>query len=55
MARLPYVRIVHGKGTGRLREAVRDMLQSHPHVQRFERGGHSEGGDGVTLAFLKQE
>lgn len=52
IAGLPYVRIVHGKGTGRLRDAVRRELRGHPHIQRFESGGISEGGDGVTVAFL---
>jgi DNA mismatch repair protein MutS2 len=52
VAGLPYVRIVHGKGTGKLRDAVRRELRKHPHIQRFEAGGHSEGGDGVTIAFL---
>jgi DNA mismatch repair protein MutS2 len=49
---LPYVRIVHGKGTGKLRDAVRRELRGHSHIQRFEKGGVSEGGDGVTVAFL---
>jgi DNA mismatch repair protein MutS2 len=52
MAGLPFVRIVHGKGTGKLRDAVRRELRGHPHIQRFEAGGISEGGDGVTVAFL---
>jgi DNA mismatch repair protein MutS2 len=53
MAGLPYVRLVHGKGTGKLRDAVRRALKSHPLVKRFEAGGPSEGGDGVTVAFLQ--
>ncbi|MFC1936268.1 endonuclease MutS2 [Chloroflexota bacterium] len=52
-AGLPYVRIVHGKGTGKLRDAVRQELRSHSLVSRFEPGGPSEGGDGVTVAFFK--
>jgi len=51
---LPYVRIVHGKGTGKLREAVRRELNGHPHVQRYEPGGPTEGGDGVTVVFLNK-
>ncbi len=50
---LPYVRIIHGKGTGRLREAVREALGANPHVQRFESGSRTEGGDGVSVAHLK--
>ncbi|MEN8242362.1 MAG: endonuclease MutS2 [Chloroflexota bacterium] len=52
IAGLPYVRIVHGKGTGKLREAVRRELSGHSHIQRFEKGGINEGGDGVTVAFM---
>jgi len=49
---LPYARIVHGKGTGKLRDAVRQMVRNHPYVERFEAGGRSEGGDGVTVVFM---
>lgn len=51
-AGLPYVRIVHGKGTGKLRDAVRRELKSQAYIDRFEVGRSSEGGDGVTVAFL---
>ena len=51
-AGLPFVRIIHGKGTGKLREAVRQALQGHPHVRSFEAGGENEGGDGVTVVKL---
>lgn len=50
---LPYVRIIHGKGTGRLRDSVREALHANPHVSRFESGGRTEGGEGVTVAHLK--
>jgi DNA mismatch repair protein MutS2 len=50
---LPYVRIIHGKGTGRLRDSVRDALRANPHVSKFESGGRTEGGEGVTVAHLK--
>jgi DNA mismatch repair protein MutS2 len=53
LAGLPFVRIIHGKGTGKLRQAVRQALQNHPHVGTFEAGGDKEGGDGVTVAKLK--
>ncbi len=52
LAGLPYVRIIHGKGTGRLREAVRQALQGHPHVGSSEPGLPNEGGDGVTVAKM---
>ena len=52
LANLPYVRIIHGKGTGRLRDAVREALRGHPHVRSFEGGKANEGGEGVTVAKL---
>jgi DNA mismatch repair protein MutS2 len=50
---LPYVRIIHGKGTGKLRQAIRETLKGSPQVVHFESGGETEGGDGVTVAFLR--
>jgi DNA mismatch repair protein MutS2 len=52
LAGLPYVRIVHGKGTGKLRKAVREFLAGHPLVGSHEPGGSREGGEGVTIAKL---
>ena len=54
LADLPFVRIIHGKGTGRLRQVMREALQSSPHVSRFEAGHDNEGGEGVTVAHLKK-
>ena len=51
-AGLPFVRIIHGKGTGVLRQAVRDALRQYPHVTSFEEGGPKEGGEGVTVAKI---
>ncbi len=45
--------IIHGKGTGRLREGVHEFLQRHPQVERFELAPQNEGGSGVTIAYLK--
>lgn len=53
LAGLPFVRIIHGKGTGRLRESIREALSGSPHVRQFEAGERTEGGDGVTVAHLK--
>jgi len=50
---LPFVRIIHGKGTGRLRQAVREALRGHEYVSTFEEGGDKEGGEGVTVAKMK--
>ena len=52
MAGLPFVRIIHGKGTGKLRQEVREVLKGHPQVVSFEEGGPKEGGEGVTVAKL---
>jgi DNA mismatch repair protein MutS2 len=51
LAGLHQVRIIHGKGTGALRQVVRDMLQTHPLVTGYTGGGR-DGGDGVTVASL---
>jgi DNA mismatch repair protein MutS2 len=50
----PFARIIHGKGTGALRQVVRDLLSRSPAVQRFESAGPSEGGDGATVAFFHE-
>jgi DNA mismatch repair protein MutS2 len=50
---LPFVRIIHGKGTGKLRQAVRQTLHNHSQVSSFEAGKDQEGGDGVTIARLR--
>ncbi len=55
MTGLPFVRIIHGKGTGKLRQEVRAALKDHPHVLSFEEGGDKEGGSGVTVAKLATE
>ena len=55
MAGMPFVRIIHGKGTGVLRTAIRDRLHGHPLVKRYERGGPKEGGDGVTVVSLVEQ
>jgi DNA mismatch repair protein MutS2 len=51
-AGLPFVRIVHGKGTGRMREAVRIALKDSPYVKSFEEAKDHEGGAGVTIATM---
>ena len=51
-AGLPFIRIIHGKGTGALRAAIREALARHPLVRRYETAPPREGGDGVTIAVL---
>ena len=51
-ANLPYARIIHGKGTGALRQVVQEQLTGHPLVRSFRIGESGEGGDGVTIATL---
>ncbi len=53
-AGLPFVRIVHGKGTGKMREAVRSALKDSPYVKSFEEARDNEGGAGVTIAHLEK-
>ena len=51
-AGLPFVRIIHGKGTGALRAVIREALSGHPLVRQFESAAPNEGGEGVTIALL---
>ncbi len=46
------VRIIHGKGTGELRRAVRTYLKRIPGVTGFKTAGELEGGWGATIVFL---
>lgn len=53
MSNISTVTIIHGKGTGLLRQAVHKRLKSHPSVKTFRLGLFGEGEDGVTVAELK--
>jgi DNA mismatch repair protein MutS2 len=50
---LKEITIIHGKGTGVLRNAITDMLKRHSHVKAYRLGNYGEGGSGVTVAELK--
>jgi len=50
---LPYLRIIHGKGTGALRDLVQRMLQHDPRVARFGLAPANQGGSGVTVVELR--
>ena len=47
------VRIIHGKGTGKLRAAVQQSLKKNKFVKSFRLGVYGEGEDGVTIAEFK--
>lgn len=53
MANLPSARIVHGKGTGKLRAGIHTFLKTHPHVKSFRLGTFGEGEMGVTVVEIK--
>jgi DNA mismatch repair protein MutS2 len=50
LADLPYLRVIHGKGTGALRELVQRVLAADPRVRSFGFAPPNQGGDGVTIA-----
>ena len=53
LAKLQTVRIVHGKGTGKLREGIHKFLKKHPHVKSYRIGTYGEGEMGVTVVEIK--
>ncbi|MFC1993013.1 Smr/MutS family protein [Chloroflexota bacterium] len=52
VAGLWQVRVIHGKGTGTLRQVVRERLRTHPLVKSYRPGEYGEGGSGVTIVEL---
>ena len=54
LAHLPSVRIVHGKGTGALRNAVQSKLKKTKYIDSYRPGAFGEGDAGVTIATFKE-
>ena len=54
LSSLDSVRIVHGKGTGKLRQGIHTFLKKHTHVKSFRNGTFGEGEMGVTVVELKK-
>lgn len=54
LAHIPSVRIVHGKGTGALRQAVQSKLKRTKYIESFRQGEFGEGDAGVTIAVFKE-
>ena len=52
LANLSPVYIIHGHGTGALKQAVRDFLKTSPYVAKYRPGEDSEGGDGVSVVDI---
>jgi len=53
MSNLNEVQVIHGKGTGVLREGITQFLKRHKHVKESRLGSFNEGGDGVTVVTFK--
>lgn len=54
LAKLPQVRIVHGRGTGALRKMVHECAKKNKHIESFRLGEYGEGSDGVTIVYFKK-
>jgi len=54
LSNMKEVYIIHGKGTGQLRQGLKDYLKRHPHIKSTRDGQYGEGGNGVTVVELRQ-
>ncbi len=55
MTGLYQVKVIHGRGTGTLRQVTRKMLSQHPLVKSYRPADYGEGGTGVTIVELAQK
>ncbi len=53
MDQAKYVKIIHGQGSGALKDGIRKLCQSSPYTESFRAGDQAEGGDGVTIIELR--
>ena len=54
LANVPFVRIVHGMGTGALRTAIWNKLKTYRYVKKYEFAPNAEGSSGVTIVTFKE-
>ncbi len=54
LANVPFVRVIHGFGTGALRNAIWQRLKNYKFVKRFEHGSATEGSSGATIVYFKE-
>lgn len=52
MSGLPFARIIHGKGTGALKKAIRERVEHHPLISKVTEAMPKEGGGGVTIIHM---
>lgn len=55
LAGMPLVRLIHGKGTGALRQVVRDTLKGHKLVSSYSDASPADGGAGVTVVRIQEQ
>ncbi len=54
LVNVPFVRIIHGYGTGALRNAIWDRLKKYKFVKHYEHGSATEGSSGATIVYFKE-
>ncbi|MBN2221174.1 MAG: Smr/MutS family protein, partial [Vallitaleaceae bacterium] len=54
LSHLPQVTLIHGKGTGALRQGIHQFLRTAPNVDQYRLGNYGEGESGVTIVVFKE-